>query len=255
MKNIFDISGKVAVVTGASSGLGAHFATILAENGADVAILARRTEKLADLEKTLLALGGRVLSVKCDVTNPEQVDEAVKAIIKQFKKIDILVNNAGVASVGRTEDSPLENWTKVIDTNLNGTYYMSRAVGRHMIARKYGKIINMGSIHSRVAMPGMPIPAYTASKGGVLMLTKELAAEWADNGITVNALGPSYFPSEMTASGLASPEFVEKIAKLCPMGRPGKIEELDGALLYFASDASSFTTGQLLNIDCGWTAI
>ncbi len=232
MKNIFDLTNKVAIVTGASSGLGKQFAKTLLEE-----------------------LGSDTLSVKCDITDPKQVEQAAKQIKDHYGRIDILVNNAGIATSSKSEDHPLETWQKVIDTNLNGVFYMSREVGKTMVRQKYGKIINLGSIHSKVAMPGLPIAAYCASKGGVEMLTKALAVEWADNGITVNAIGPSYFPSEMTGTAMSSPAFLAQISQLCPMHRPGKLEELDGALLFFASDASAFTTGQLLNIDGGWTAI
>lgn len=255
MKNIFDLTGKVAIVTGASSGLGKQFAKVLARSGANVAIIARRTEKLAETKQLLEELGSDTLSVKCDITQPDQVVTAVAEIKSHYGRIDILLNNAGVATVSKSEDHPISEWQKVIDTNLSGVFYMSREVGKIMVRQKYGKIINLGSIHSKVAMPGLPIAAYCASKGGVEMLTKALAVEWARSGITVNAIGPSYFPSEMTSSAMSNPAFLAQISQLCPMGRPGKLEELDGALLYFASDASTFTTGQLLNIDGGWTAI
>jgi gluconate 5-dehydrogenase len=255
MQNPFNLTGKIAIVTGASSGLGKQFAKTLAKNGANVAILARRTEKLAETKALLDELGSNTLSVKCDITQPSQVAAAVSEIKSHYGRIDILVNNAGVATSAKSIDHPTEEWQKVIDTNLNGVFYMTREVGKIMVRQNYGKIINLGSIHSKVAMPGLPLAAYCASKGAIDMLTKALAVEWADNGITVNAIGPSYFPSEMTGSALARPEFLARLKNLCPAGRPGKPEELDGALLYFASDASSFTTGQLLNIDGGWTAI
>ena len=255
MKNLFDLSGKVAIVTGASSGLGRQFSKALATAGADVAILARRVEKLEETKKELEKLGSDTIAVKCDVTNNDDIKKAVAQIEKHYGHIDILVNNAGVAIIAPSHEHSDEEWKKVIDTNLNAVFYMSREVGKIMIKQKYGKIINLGSIHSRVAMPGLPITAYCASKGGVFMMTKALAVEWANYNITVNAIGPSYFPSEMTGPVIGDPEFLKGIKGLCPMGRPGKPEELDGAVVYFASDASSFTTGQLLNVDGGWTAI
>ena len=255
MKNLFDLTGKVAIVTGASSGLGRQFAKALAGAGANVAILARRVEKLEETKKLLIELGSDALAIKCDITDNADIKKAIAAIKKHYGRIDILVNNAGVATVSPSQDHSDEEWQRVIGTNLNAVFYMSREVGKIMVKQKYGKIINLGSIHSRVAMPGLPIAAYCASKGGVFMLTKELAVEWAAYNITVNAIGPSYFPSEMTGSVIDDPQFLAGIKGLCPMGRPGKPEELDGALLYFASDASTFTTGQLLNIDGGWTAI
>jgi len=255
MKNLFDLSGKVAIVTGASSGLGKQMATALAVAGANVAILARRVEKLEETKKALDALGSDTLAVKCDVTNNQDIKEAVAAVKAHYGRIDILVNNAGVATISPSQDHSDEEWERVIDTNLNAVFYVAREVGKVMVEQNYGKIINIGSIHSRVAMPGIGIAAYCASKGGVLMLTKELAVEWAPYNITVNAIGPSYFPSEMTGDVMGDPEFLAGIKAMCPMGRPGKPEELDGAVVYFASDASTFTTGQLLNVDGGWTAI
>jgi len=252
--NIFDLSNKVAIVTGAGSGLGRQFATALAQAGADVALLARRVEKLEETKKVLDELGSNCLVVKCDVNNNDDIKQAVAAVKDHYGRIDILVNNAGVATVAPSQDHTDEEWERVINTNLNSVFYMSREVGKVMIEQNYGKIINLGSIHSRVTMQGSPIAAYCASKGGVFMLTKEMAVEWAPYNITVNAIGPSYFPSEMTDDHLANPDVLAAINARCPMGRTGKPAELDGALVYFASDASSFTTGQLLNVDGGWTA-
>ena len=255
MKNLFDLSGKVAIVTGASSGLGRQFATALAGAGANVAILARRLENLEETKKTLDALGSDTLAVKCDVTKNEDIKTAVAAVKEHYGRVDILINNAGVATVSPSQDHTDEEWERVMNTNMNAVFYMCREVGKIMVAQNYGKIINLGSIHSRVSMSGIGIAAYCASKGGVFMLTKELAVEWAQYNITVNAIGPSYFPSEMTNDVMSDPAFLGAIKARCPMGRPGKPEELDGAILYFASDASTFTTGQLLNIDGGWTAV
>jgi len=255
MKNLFDLSGKVAIVTGASSGLGRQFATVLAGAGANVAILARRVENLEETKKTLDTLGSDTLAIKCDVSNNDDIKTAVAAVKEYYGRIDILVNNAGVATMSPSQDHSDEEWARVMNTNMNAVFYMCREVGKIMVEQNYGKIINLGSIHSRVAMAGIGIAAYCASKGGVFMLTKELAVEWARYNITVNAIGPSYFPSEMTDSVMSDPAFLAVIGARCPMGRPGKPEELDGAILYFASDASTFTTGQLLNIDGGWTAV
>jgi gluconate 5-dehydrogenase len=255
-KKMFDLTGKVAIVTGASSGLGVQFAKTLAGAGADLAILARRREKLEAVKKEIEAeYGVKVFAEPCDALSITDIRSSVQKIREHYKHIDILVNNAGVATSMPSHQHSDEEWQKVIDTNLNAVFYFCREVGNIMVQQKYGKIINLGSIHSRVAMPGTPLTAYATSKGGVLMLTKALAAEWAKDGITVNAIGPSYFRSEMTQAVLDNPDFLKVVETLCPMGRPGNPGELDGALLYFASDASSFTTGQLLNIDGGWTAI
>jgi gluconate 5-dehydrogenase len=254
--NLFDLSGKVALVTGASSGLGVQFAKALARQGANIAIIARRVEKLQETKRIVEdEFGVEVLAVPCDVLNLDMLKDTVAKIKDHFGRIDILVNNAGTARIAAAEEQSDEDWLAVINTNLNAVYYVSREVGKVMIEQKYGKIVNLGSIHSAVAMRSLGISGYCTSKGGVLMLTKELANEWAQHGITVNAIGPAYFPSEMTDSVINDDNFLKLIEISCPMGRPGKSGELDGALVYFASDASSYTTGQILWIDGGWTAI
>lgn len=255
MSELFSLKGKVAVVTGASSGLGVQFATALAKQGADIAIVARRLEKLNTVKADIEALGVRCLPVKCDVTKNDDIKAAVDAIIEHFGKIDILVNNAGIGLFEPAEIQSDETWIKMIDMNLNSVYFFAREVGKHMVENNYGKIINIGSIHSTVAMTGLPLSAYCTTKGGVLMLTKSLANEWAKYNITVNAIGPAYFESEMTQDVVGNAEFAQVVKTYCPMGRIGKRGELDGAVVYFASDASSYTTGQILSVDGGWTAI
>lgn len=255
MKNYFDLTGKVALITGGSSGLGVQFAKALGNQGAKIALLARRIEKLEEVKKELESLGYEVFIDQCDVTKVDEVKKSVENIVNHYGTIDILVNNAGVASISPSESMPDEEWEKTINTNLNAVYYVSREVGAIMVEKGYGKIINLGSIHSTVAMSAFPIASYSTSKGGVLMLTKALAAEWAKYGITVNAIGPAYFESEMTGNVINSNEFQQVVKAYCPMGRVGRPGELDGALIYFASDASSYTTGQLLQIDGGWTTI
>lgn len=255
MSSLFNISGKVAVVTGASSGLGRQFALALAREGASVAILARRVEKLEKVKAEVEALGVACLAVKCDVVDTESIKSAVAAVVERFGRIDILVNNAGVGAGAPAELQEDSIWNMTINTNLNGVYFVAREVGKVMVKQNYGKIINIGSIHSTVCMNGSPISAYCASKGGVAMLTKALACEWAKYNITVNAIGPAYFESEMTDQFVNTPEFAQAVMAYCPMGRVGKPGELDGAVVYFASDASSYTTGQLLTVDGGWTTI
>lgn len=257
MSNLFNLQGKVALVTGGSSGLGQQFARALAAQGASIAVLARRKERLDDFVKELSAAGTKCLAVRCDVTVEQNVIDAVAEVKQAFGRIDILVNNAGVAVNVKAEEQSAAEWNKVIDANLNGVYMVAREVGKVMIEQKYGKIINIGSVHSNTVIHGAveQITAYCASKGGVQMLTKALAAEWAQHNITVNAIGPAYFASEMTQAATESPEFLQFVAGRCPMGRLGKEGELDGVLLLFASDASSYITGQLLNVDGGWNAI
>lgn len=255
MSNLFNIQGKIALVTGASSGLGRQFALALAREGANVAILARRMEKLEEVKAEIESLGVECLSVKCDVSKTDDIKAAVAAVVERFGRIDILVNNAGVAVGAPAELQSDDEWNYVMNVNLNGVYFVAREVGKVMVKQNYGKIINVGSIHSSVAMNGSPISAYCTSKGGVEMLTKALASEWAKYNITVNAIGPAYFASEMTGPIIDTPEFGMAVQAYCPMGRVGKPGELDGAIVYFASDASSYTTGQLLSVDGGWTAI
>ena len=255
MKNLFDLTGKVALVTGASSGLGVQFAKALANQGADIAICARRLDKLEAVKAEIEALGVKCYVHACDAMDPAQVKTTVDDVVAHFGKIDILVNNAGLGLAEPAESQSDDTWTKMIGTNLNGVYYFAREAGRYMVEAGYGKVINIGSIHSTVALPGSPLTAYCATKGAVAMLTKSLANEWAKKGITVNAIGPAYFESEMTAAIFEDPALIGMIAGLCPMGRPGRPGELDGALVYFASDASSYTTGQLLTIDGGWTTV
>ncbi|MDR1586555.1 MAG: SDR family oxidoreductase [Treponema sp.] len=253
--SIFDLKGKIALVTGASSGLGIQFAKALAAQGADLAIIARRQERLDEVRKTLEGMGVRCLALKCDVLKNDEIQMVTAKVKEYYGRIDILVNNAGTARSSPAESQSDEDWNAVINTNLNSVYFVAREAGKIMIEQKYGKIINVGSIHSSAAMAASPLNAYCASKGGVLMLTKALAVEWAKYNITVNAIGPAYFSSEMTSAVMSSPNFTNTVKTYCPMGRPGKAGELDGAVIYFASDASSYTTGQMLSIDGGWTAI
>ncbi|MDR2943869.1 MAG: SDR family oxidoreductase [Methanosarcinales archaeon] len=256
MKNYFDLTGKVAVVTGASSGLGVQFANALGNQGAKLALVARRADKLEAVKKDLESKGMEVFTQICDVTDSESVKTAVSAIVDHYGTIDILINNAGLG-IGEAADTMSDDvWDKMMKTNIDGVYFFAREVGKVMRQNKYGRVINLGSIHSRVAMPfSKMLTAYATTKGAVFMMTKALANEWAREGITVNAIGPAYFESEMTSDILKAEEFQKTLDTYCPMGRAGKAGELDGAIIYFASDASTYTTGQLLNIDGGWTAI
>ncbi len=255
MKNLFDLKGKVAIITGASSGLGVQFAKALGEQGAKLALFARREEKLQEVQKELENAGYEAMYAVTDVLDTDNIAESVAKVVDQYGQIDILVNGAGVAVIHPAEEQPISEWDRTINTNLNGVYYVAREVGKVMVKQNYGKIINLGSIHSTVTMPGFGISAYAAAKGGVKMLTKELATEWAKYNITVNAVGPAYFESEMTADVIANKEFADVVKTYCPMGRVGAPGELDGAVIYFASDASRYCTGQLLSVDGGWTAI
>ncbi|MFA5528107.1 MAG: SDR family oxidoreductase [Peptostreptococcales bacterium] len=255
MSNLFDLTGKVALVTGASSGLGIQFAKALAKEGADIAITARRVDKLNEVKAEIEKLGVRCFSVPGDASDVKAIKAIVTAVNEHFGKIDILVNNAGIGLTEPAEEQSDETWETMMRVNLNGVYYFAREAAKGMIARKYGKIINIGSIHSTVAMTGLPVSAYATTKGGVLMMSKALANEWAKHNITVNTIGPAYFESEMTAEIIHDNAFQVVLNTYCPMGRAGKEGELDGAIVYFASDASSYTTGQYLAVDGGWTSI
>ena len=255
MKNLFDLKGKVALVTGASSGLGVQFAKALANQGADIAITARRADKLEQVRKEIESMGVKCFVTTCDVGKTGDIVSMVAKVKAHYGKIDILINNAGIGKAIPAVTQTDEDWLSTININLNAVYYVAREVGKVMVDQKYGKIINIGSLHSTVAMAGSPLTAYCTSKGGVEMLTKALANEWASYNITVNAIGPAYFPSEMTAAVVEDEQFLAAVKLYCPMGRVGKAGELDGAIVYFASDASSYTTGQLLTIDGGWTTI
>ena len=255
MKNYFDLTGKVALVTGASSGLGVQFAKALANQGADLAICARRVERLEKVKEEIEAMGVKCYVHMCDVTKTEDIVATVNDTIAHYGKIDILVNNAGLGLVEPATDFKEESWRTMMYTNVNSEFFFAREVAKHMIKAGYGRIINIGSIHSTVSMNGNPLAAYATTKGAVLMMTKTLACEWAKTGVTVNAIGPGYFASEMTQAGIDTPEFQGAMGVYCPMGRCGKEGELDTALLYFASDYSTYTTGQLIQVDGGWNTI
>lgn len=255
MNNLFSLEGKVALVTGASSGLGVQFSKALAREGAKLAVMARRKDKLEQVASDLRNMGVDCITLVADVTQTDQVQKAVGEVIEHYHRIDILVNNAGVSEVSPAENMTNEAWNKVIDTNLSAVFTVAREVGKQMIVQKYGKIINTSSMFGVVANSAFPVVNYHAAKFGVVGLTKALAAEWAKHNITVNAIGPGFFESEMTAAAINTAEFGQYVQSLCPMKRIGKAGELDGALIYLASDASSYTTGQIVCVDGGWTSV
>lgn len=254
MKDLFDLKGNVAIVTGASSGLGVQFAKALANQGADLAIIARREEKLKEVkEKIEKDFGVRVNYYPQDLTEFDQIPGLVSKIKDDFGKIDILVNNAGLSIAHNAKDYPTKDFQKMMDINVNAVFAMAREVGNVMIEKNYGRIINIGSVHSRVSIGFDYISAYTTSKFAVRGLTTALATEWAKYGITVNAIGPAYFESEMTEGMLDSPVFKNIVDSTCPMKRIGKKHELDTTLVYLASRYSSYVTGELIGVDGGWT--
>lgn len=255
MSKLFDLTSKVAVIVGASSGIGAQVAKGLANEGANVAILARRYDKLKEVAKEIETLGVKALPVKCDVTSEEEVKNAVNSIIKEYGKIDILFNNAGVASMADVDSLDENEWNRVMDTNVKGIFLMTKYVVPYMKNNHYGKIINTSSVMSSVAAKAAPLHAYEASKSAVLGLTRGMASSWAQYGITVNAICPGLFKTEMTEHTLFEESFLMRYNAVCPASRPGKEGELNGAVIYFASDASNYTTGQALFVDGGWTSV
>jgi NAD(P)-dependent dehydrogenase (short-subunit alcohol dehydrogenase family) len=256
MSKLFDLSNKVAIVTGASSGLGVQMAHALAGQGANVAILARRKERLEKVKQEIEQKHSvKVLSIECDVTDQSEVQSAADQVKAEFGRADILVNNAGVGGIGEAEKMTLQEWQKVVDVNLTGVFLCAQAFGKLMIEQKYGKIINIASIFGAVGNLAFPVAAYHATKGAVVNLTRGLGAEWAKYNITVNAIGPGFFKSEMTQDIGDNEDANNFIIAGSPMQRWGKEGELNGALLLLASDASSFITGQTIYVDGGWTAV
>lgn len=248
---LFDLSGKVVIVTGASSGLGRHFAHMLADRGAQVVLAARRAERIEALAAELPS----ALAVRCDVTVEADRDALVDAAYDTYGRVDVLVNNAGVSRPAKVEDETVDDFRSVVETNLVATYGLTRTVGTRMATSGGGSIVNIASIVGLVGLGRMPQASYAASKAGVVNLTRELAAQWARRGVRVNAIAPGFFPTEMT-EGLFGTEAGEAwVGKLTPMGRGGRDGELDGALVFLASEASSYVTGSVLPVDGGWTAV
>ena len=252
---LFDLSDRVALITGGSRGLGLQIARGYGAYGAKLALSARRTEELAEAKYGLEALGFEVFVYPCDLSKPETVSTMVDAVINHFGHIDILVNNAGASWGAPAEDYPLDAWNKIIATNLTGTWLVSQNVGaKSMIPRQCGSIINTASVAGlRGQVGAMQTIAYNASKGGVVNLTRALAAEWAKYNIRVNALAPGFFPSKMSAGVL---KVIDKqILGMTPMGRLGDDNDLMGPAIFLASDAAAYMTGQILSVDGGMTAV
>jgi NAD(P)-dependent dehydrogenase (short-subunit alcohol dehydrogenase family) len=253
IEELFDLTGRVAIVTGGSRGLGEEMAEGLAEAGASLMLCARRQEWLTPTVDRLRGRGFSVEGVVCDVAKPSDVQLVVDRALAAYKQIDILVNNAGVTWGERPEAMPLDKWQKVIDVNLTGTFLFSQAVGRHMLTRKYGRIINVASIAGlrSSAVAGPAYAGYAASKAGLIGLTRELAATWGRDGIRVNAIAPGFFHSRLADPVIKVAEPAIKAAS--PIPRIGAAGELKGVAVFLAADASNYITGQVIVVDGGRT--
>ncbi len=255
VQDLFDLSGRVAIITGAGTGLGVVFSQALAEAGASVVCAGLYGEAVDCTAAEIRESGREAIALQVDVTDEVAVDRMVTDTVDRYGRLDIIVNNAGIAAAGPPEELKLADWRRVMDVNLTGVFLGARAAARQMMASgQGGRIINIASILGAVASQPVPASAYAASKGGVVNLTRDLAVHWAAQGILVNAIGPAYFLTEMTKDFLASPENLQEIERRTPLGRIGQLEELKGAVVFLASDASSYVTGQTIFVDGGWTA-
>jgi NAD(P)-dependent dehydrogenase (short-subunit alcohol dehydrogenase family) len=247
---LFDLSGHVAVVTGASSGLGDRFVRVLHTAGASVVAVARRSNRLATLADEL----DRVLPVTADLADDTAVEEIVPRTLERFGRLDVVVNNAGFGSPAPALDEPIDTFRRTLEVNLVGAFHLARLAAAPMIAAGRGSIINITSILGLVAAWPIPDASYTSSKGALVSLTRDLACQWARHGVRVNALAPGFFPSESSAPMMEDEASRRYLRTGCPMRRMGEPDELDGALLFLASRASTYMTGQVLTVDGGWTA-
>lgn len=246
---LFDLTGKVAIVTGASRGLGQYFARALARAGADLVLTARDAQSLAPFVAELQPFGRRVLPLPLDVRDQKSITAMADAAQAHFCQIDILVNNAGCNIRKPALDVSWDDWNTILDTNLRGTFFVAQAVARHMIPRRAGRIINIGSVTCVAGYAGLA--PYGASRGGVKQLTMSLADDWGPHGITVNCLAPGWFKTAQNAVMYENQEWVEYLCDRIPLKRPGQPTDLDGAVVFLASDASAYITAQTLLVDGG----
>jgi NAD(P)-dependent dehydrogenase (short-subunit alcohol dehydrogenase family) len=253
VRQLFDLSGRVAIVTGGSIGLGRQMAEGLAEMGAHVVLCARKQERCQQAAEELAQLGVKAIALGCDVKSPDSIQEMVDATVSQFGRIDVLINNAGISWGAPVEEMRLEDWNKVIETNLTGTFLCAQAVGKVMIRQGRGKIINIASVAGLGGAPAeLPAIGYHASKGGVISFTKDLACKWAAHNIQVNAIAPGWFPTHMSNRVLEHHKdlFLSHI----PLRRFGNEHDLKGAAVFLASAASNYVTGHVLVVDGGQSA-
>jgi NAD(P)-dependent dehydrogenase (short-subunit alcohol dehydrogenase family) len=247
---LFDLSGHVAVVTGASSGLGDRFVRVLHTAGASIVAVARRSDRLAMLADEL----DRVLPITADLADDAAVESIVPQTMQRYGRLDVVVNNAGFGSPAQALDEPIDTFRRTLEVNLVGAFHLARLAAAPMIAAGKGSIINVSSILGLVAAWPIPDAPYSSSKGALISLTRDLACQWARHGVRVNALAPGFFPSEGSAAMLEDEASRRYLRTGCPMRRMGEPDELDGALLFLASRASTYMTGQVLTVDGGWTA-
>ncbi len=251
MVELFDLSEKVAIVTGASRGLGQYFARALAKSGADLVITSRDLSRLTEFKQEIESLGRKALPVQLDVLSQSDIENMIHKTINEYGKIDILVNNSGLNIRKPSTDVSAEDWDTVLNTNLKGSFFCAQAAAKEMIKRKHGRIINVGSCTCVFGMEG--IAPYTASRGAILSMTRSLAAEWGKFGITVNVLAPGWFKTAQNAVLYENKEWVDYITERIPLNRPGQPHDLDGTVIFLASDASEYITGQIILVDGGFT--
>ncbi|KJS73649.1 MAG: hypothetical protein JL56_10655 [Desulfotomaculum sp. BICA1-6] len=253
LNNLFNLKGKVAVITGASGGIGSFFSIELAQQGVKIVLNGRNEKKLEQLVTEINNTGGNALAVVGDVTKEDDAEKILKACLDRFGTVDILVNCAGIILRIPTEEFPLEKWEQVMDINVKGTFLMCKIIGGEMIKKKSGRIINIGSVRGGFGYRG-GYSAYCPSKGAIHLLTKTLAVEWAKHGILVNCIAPTFVKTELTQEVLSNEQFYQELINAIPLGRIATPEDLVGPLVFFSSAASTFVTGQILYVDGGVTA-
>jgi NAD(P)-dependent dehydrogenase (short-subunit alcohol dehydrogenase family) len=247
--NLFDLNGRVAIVTGTSRGLGQQFARALANAGADLVLTSRNRDHLLSFETEIKDLGRRAVSLELDVRDPQSIEQMAAAAEEAFGHVDILVNNAGMNIRKPALEVTWEDWNAILDTNLRGSFFVAQAVARRMVSRGYGRIINIGSVTSVNGYAGLA--PYGASRGGIKQLTMSLADDWGKHGITVNCLAPGWFQTDQNRVMYEDKEWVEYLSDRIPVKRPGRIGDLDAAVVFLATEASRYITGQTLLVDGG----
>lgn len=250
---MFDLKGRVAVVSGASSGIGRQMSVALAKQGADVVVMARRIEKLEKLAKELEELGVKSIAVECDVTDVESIKSAKDQVMKEFGKVDILINSAGATKQGAVQDMEDDDWNFTIEVLLTSVFRVTKEFVKPMLDAKYGRIINIASMYGLLGT-NQNVSAYHAAKGGVVNFTRAAAAEFAPHGVTCNAICPGFFNTELTKESIETDDFKQYMSVSVPMGRAGEEGELNAGAIFLASDEASYVTGVNLPIDGGWSS-